>query len=814
VPYYGRAWSTTTSKLDAKNQSGSKYGYSVSVNYENAVDVLKQYGKQYDPLEEVAWTAYKKDNCTTAYGCVTTWRQIYVDDTRALGAKYDLVNRLGLRGVGMWALGYDGTRPELYDELNAKFLHDTTLPEAGIRILPSTAGDEGFVVRWTGSDDVGVTGYDVQVATDGGSWKGWKSRTTAKSDVWLGANGHTYAFRVRARDTSGNWSAWNVAQTGDGTISLARGSFGTVTTDGLSLRTAPDTAATKVGTASSGDVYAITGGPVSADGYTWYEVTGPLSEWNTVGETEVGLWLATSGSGSTFVDARRAPNATAVNARLRDLGFAGLGDASLGSPVANRRFSPNGDGRRDTIAVNWTNAVALDGLSLEVFGTNGTDHGSIDLSSYRSAGAQSYAWNGRVGGSALPDGRYILQLVATDGGAIYTAPSARPVTTAQIDAYAVTIDRLADAGFTAMTPVRVLDTRSDRGLSGRFSSHSPRTLRIAGTHGIPSDALAVTVDVAAVRPSTRGRLTVTASPSRSPTPTTLYAPKGDTRSAGSTVPLSGGSLSITWVAGSGSATDVVLDVTGYFRAGGGSGFSGVAPNRLINTKTGNGLSGRLANRSPRSIMVAGTSGVPSDAVAVTLNVTTVGPTSSGHLSITPTSVSAPGTVTVYTPAGGRRSSSVTMRLSSGRFSLAWVGRAGSHTDVIVDVTGYYRGGGAGYTRFGPKRILNSSADLLLAGPLANRSARTVTLAGRSGIPSDAKALTIQVSVVGASSDGYVAIASSPTTSSAAEALYVAKGDARSNGVTVRLGSGRLSFAWVGKSGSHANIKVEVTGYIR
>ena len=40
----------------------------------------------------------------------------------------DLVNRANLRGVGIWALGYDGTRTELYAMLKAKFITDTVPP--------------------------------------------------------------------------------------------------------------------------------------------------------------------------------------------------------------------------------------------------------------------------------------------------------------------------------------------------------------------------------------------------------------------------------------------------------------------------------------------------------------------------------------------------------------------------------------------------------------------------------------------------------------------------------------------------------------
>ena len=47
------------------------------------------------------------------------------------GAKYDLVNSYGLRGAGIWALGYDGTRTELWAAIQRKFVTDTTA--AGVR---------------------------------------------------------------------------------------------------------------------------------------------------------------------------------------------------------------------------------------------------------------------------------------------------------------------------------------------------------------------------------------------------------------------------------------------------------------------------------------------------------------------------------------------------------------------------------------------------------------------------------------------------------------------------------------------------------
>lgn len=128
VPYYGRAWSTSTSALNSPTVSAVKYGASVTALYETAIDLANTNGRQYDPVEGVAWTAYRRETCTSTYGCVTSWRQLYYDDAETLAAKYDLVNQYGIRGAAIWALGYDGSRPELYEVIKSKFITDTVAP--------------------------------------------------------------------------------------------------------------------------------------------------------------------------------------------------------------------------------------------------------------------------------------------------------------------------------------------------------------------------------------------------------------------------------------------------------------------------------------------------------------------------------------------------------------------------------------------------------------------------------------------------------------------------------------------------------------
>ncbi len=200
VPYYGRAWSTDSSALHAKNISGTKYGASTTVVYTTARQYAADHGKYRDPVEGAAWTAYKRQNCTAKYGCVTPWRQIYYDDATALGRKYDLINQKGLRGAGIWALGYDGTRTELYAVLKAKFITDTVPPV----ITASTLSSPYLSANGDGRNDT-VT---VRLTVTGHVKFGWSVARfvdgVAGPVVRSGSmTGKTVAFTWDGRDNAG-----------------------------------------------------------------------------------------------------------------------------------------------------------------------------------------------------------------------------------------------------------------------------------------------------------------------------------------------------------------------------------------------------------------------------------------------------------------------------------------------------------------------------------------------------------------------------------------------------------------------------------
>jgi spore germination protein YaaH/flagellar hook assembly protein FlgD len=471
LPWYGRAWSTASSAPRSTNVSGAKYGYSTAVNYENIPALIAKYGRKWDATEQSPYIAYQRQNCTSTYGCVTSWRQVWFDDAASLALRYQLVTDYGLRGAGLWALGYQGADQTMVKALADAFVVDHSAPEAGIRILPAKATDEGIVVAWSAADVSAVASFDVQVASDGGAWTPWLTATTKTTDVWLGADGHVYAFRVRATDVKGNAGAWNVTSVaGKAPSSLAVGGFGRVTLDGLAYRTGPTTSAAKLGSLPAGTVVALTAGPVSADGATWYEVTQPIREWTPVSFVERGVWVAVKTSTATNVAPFHAPNATLVDAGIAGLDF-GSGGLTGTTPnaVAGRTFSPNGDGARDTLRIRWTATLAFDSLTLNVLRPDGSLVGALAVPT-RTTGTHTFAWDGTVAGKRVADGGYVLQLAGAVGSKLYRAPSALPATPAQIARFGVVVDTVAPVIASASASASVISPNHDgRSDSAAFS---------------------------------------------------------------------------------------------------------------------------------------------------------------------------------------------------------------------------------------------------------------------------------------------------------------------------------------------------------
>ena len=209
------------------------------------------------------------------------------------------------------------------------------------------------------------------------------------------------------------------------------------------------------------------------------------------------------------------------------------------------------------------------------------------------------------------------------------------------DFWATEVSQLQTGGnsYVPIVPVRVLDTRFGTGLSGVFSANVPRSFPVAGAFGIPANAVAVTGNVTIVGQTSGGYLSITPTPVLNPQSSTINFPLGDNRANNITTPLAGnGKLAAVYKAAAGRSTHLIVDITGYFLAGDADAtYSTITPVRVLDSRPGIGigLSGVFHTNTPRTLSIAGAHGIPANAKAVTANVTVVGQTKAGYLSITP-----------------------------------------------------------------------------------------------------------------------------------------------------------------------------------
>jgi len=148
------------------------------------------------------------------------------------------------------------------------------------------------------------------------------------------------------------------------------------------------------------------------------------------------------------------------------------------------------------------------------------------------------------------------------------------------------------------------------------------------------------------------------------------------------------------------------------KTGSGSTYVPLPPARILDTRSGVGLSGVFNASVPRTFAVAGHGGVPANAVAVTGNLTVTQQTAGGFVALTVSPTSTPPTSTLNFPVGDNRANNVTTPLSAtGSLSAVYKAVAGKTTQLIFDVTGYFLADAtaATYTTLTPTRILDTRA---------------------------------------------------------------------------------------------------------
>lgn len=327
-----------------------------------------------------------------------------------------------------------------------------------------------------------------------------------------------------------------------------------------------------------------------------------------------------------------------------------------------------------------------------------------------------------------------------------------------------TVDAATTAAsvFEPVTPCRLLDTRDGQRVPARGSVD----IQVVGRCGIPDDATAVAVTIAAVQPAAPGFVVGYPTGTSRPVASSVNYQPDEVIANLQLLQLGSGSVTVYSLA----ATDLVVDVSGAFvpapsgRASAGR-FVPVEPSRAIDT--------RDTRRPAPSSTVRVETGVPDDAVAVAINVTTTATNGPDVF----TAFEAGGEVPLASSlnvdgAGQTRAAAAIVPADDGAIDVFTL--RGNH--VIVDVVGYYTGPSAPRSSSGlfvseqPTRLVDTREPYGSSGGprLWAGGAREFSLDHLTGGP--VSAVAANVTVTDTEDAGYVEVYPAGTTRPATSTL--------------------------------------------
>ncbi len=126
LPWYGYNYPVSNPEVKASKYEGYSYYYwqnrrrqlahfkpkANAQTYTAASEEITPEKTGWDDVGKVGWKAYQTDGI---------WRMIFLDDEKSLKLKYQFAKEKNLGGVGMWALGFDDGRHELWAQLKSEF---------------------------------------------------------------------------------------------------------------------------------------------------------------------------------------------------------------------------------------------------------------------------------------------------------------------------------------------------------------------------------------------------------------------------------------------------------------------------------------------------------------------------------------------------------------------------------------------------------------------------------------------------------------------------------------------------------------------
>ena len=254
-----------------------------------------------------------------------------------------------------------------------------------------------------------------------------------------------------------------------------------------------------------------------------------------------------------------------------------------------------------------------------------------------------------------------------------------------INGYFVPTANTGALAFYPLTPCRVADTRNAAGPLGgpSLTAQGTRSFPIqASSCGLPANAQAYSLNFAAVPTGpTLGYLTAWPAGQSKPLVASLNDPTGTVASNAVIVPAgAGGAVNVFTT----DATDLVIDVNGYFAPPGPGGLSlyTLTPCRVLDSRL---PTGTPPFGTTRDVKVALTCGVPAWAQAFVFNATVVPPGFLGYITMWPQGESQPLAATLNAYDGAITNNMAIVPTTTGFISVF----PSNPTHLVLDVFGFF-----------------------------------------------------------------------------------------------------------------------------
>ena len=308
----------------------------------------------------------------------------------------------------------------------------------------------------------------------------------------------------------------------------------------------------------------------------------------------------------------------------------------------------------------------------------------------------------------------------------------------------------SSGSFVALTPARIMDTRSGEKVGELDGSGSVRELQVTGAGGVPSSGVsAVALNVTAVSTETNdfgGFVTVFPCGTR-PDASNLNFTSGMTIPNSVIAPVSSDGKVCFYVYGK---AHLLADVSGYFS----SGFESLTPARILDTRSGDKVGEIDGSGSAYVLQVGGRSGIPSTEIAesggqnrsnaVALNVTVVDGEAGdygGYVTVYPCGTRPDASNLNFTSGMTIPNSVIAPVSDDGKVCFYVYGKA----HLLADVSGYFS---SGFESLTPDRIMDTRSGDMVGELDGSGSAYELQVTGAGGVPSSGvSAVALNVTAV-------------------------------------------------------------------